>query len=155
MEPAATTRAPLLLRCGKFNNFMQWRREQQTILTAEFGYQANVLKTNAAYVPAELVPADYTPGGEGPAMSAANIQLLRVDAEKARRKEIVLLKQNLPKMYAKLLLAISVDSMEEIRNHASFEATDLLQDANALWRIILETHLTAVHGGEAGRKAPI
>ena len=152
LEPAATTRAPLLLRCGKFNNFMQWRREQQTILTAEFGYQANVLKTNAAYVPAELVPADYTPGGEGPAMSAANIQLLRVDAEKARRKEIVLLKQNLPKMYAKLLLAISVESMEEIRNHASFEATDLLQDANALWRII-ETHLTAVHGGEAGRKA--
>ena len=150
----ADAKAPLMLKCGKLNNFTAWREEQKKLCSAEFGFQANVLSTNEPYVPAAVIEDDFmppdTPGM--PALTAAAVGSLRLEAEKSRNKEVRLLKLSLPKFYATLLLAISPESLEEIRHHADFEAADLAKDANVLWRIIRETHLTAVHGaGEAMR----
>ena len=52
-------KAPLQLRCGKFNNFIAWKEEQLKLCTAEFGFQANIISTNNAYVPAPVTAADY------------------------------------------------------------------------------------------------
>jgi hypothetical protein len=145
-EPAA--RKGLLLKCGKENNFITWKLEQIEICSVEFGFQANVLKTNMAYVPPAVVEADYVPPAEAghAALTAASLTTLRLDAEKERNKEVRDLRLSLPKFYATLLRNVSPESKEEIKQHPDFDAADLSKDANVLWRIIMETHLTAVHG---------
>jgi uncharacterized membrane protein YgcG len=82
---------------------------------------------------------------ELPALSAASVATLRLEAEKERNKEVRALKLALPRLYATIMTIVSPESKEEIRQHPDFEAADLAKDANVLWRIITETHLTAVH----------
>jgi hypothetical protein len=41
---------------------------------------------------------------------------------------------------------VSIESREEVSQHADFEQADLNQDPNVLRTIIRETHLTAIHG---------
>ena len=41
---------------------------------------------------------------------------------------------------------MSIESKEEVTQHAQFVQADLLHDPNMLWRIIRETHLTNIHG---------
>ena len=52
----------------------------------------------------------------------------------------------MPKFYATLWESLSIESIEEVSQHAAFEQADLDQDPNILWTIIRETHLTAIHG---------
>jgi hypothetical protein len=52
----------------------------------------------------------------------------------------------MPKFYATLWESISIESREEVSQHALYEQADLNQDPNELWIIIRETHLTAIHG---------
>jgi hypothetical protein len=61
-------------------------------------------------------------------------------------KNGVQLKQTMPKFYATLWESLSIESREEVSQHADFEHADLNQDPNVLWTIIRETHLTAIHG---------
>ena len=63
-----------------------------------------MLKSNLPYVPPAIVAADCTPpvvAGEA-ALAAAALTLLRVDAEKQRNKEVLRLKQTMPKFFATL-----------------------------------------------------
>jgi hypothetical protein len=150
-----TGKVPLKLRCGKANNSVSWRAEQQELCAAEFGYQANVLKTNVQCVPSPIVLEDFEVediAGAVP-LTPAQISSLRLKAEKARAKEIRQLKLTLPKFYTALLLSISMESKEEIRNHLDFANADLVRDANALWQTIVKTHLTEIHGDGEAKKA--
>ena len=100
------------------------------------------------YVPPAVVAADYTPAvieGE-PALTAASLATLRLEAEKQRNKEVHQLKLSMPKFYATLWETMSIESKEEVSQHALFVQADLLHDPNILWRIIRETYLTNIHG---------
>ena len=52
----------------------------------------------------------------------------------------------MPKFYATLWESLSIESREEVMQHARFLEADVSQDPNILWLIIRETHLTAIHG---------
>jgi hypothetical protein len=52
----------------------------------------------------------------------------------------------MPKFYATLWESLSIESREEVSQHADFEQADLNQDPNVLWTIIRETNLTAIQG---------
>ena len=148
VKPSSEEKGKLMLLFGKANNFPQWKLCQIDICVKEFGFQANVLKNNVAYVPPAVTAADYTPAmleGE-PALTAAAITSLRVDAERQRNKEISKLKQNAPNFYATLWESLSIESKEEVSQHEDFVAADIAADPNVLYSIIRQTHLTAIHG---------
>lgn len=154
----------VILQFGKLNNFQEWRLRQIDICGKEFGFLANVMKTNVAYVVPAVIVSDYMPAvipqvaaGEGEvaqaaqaALNAASITLLRVDAEKHRNKEASRLRQNFPKFYSYLWESLSVESKEEVTQHADYIAADLANDPNVLWSIIRRTHLTEIHGAVIG-----
>lgn len=109
-------KSKVFLQFGKENNFHAWELYQIDRCSIEFGYQANVLKNNVPYVPPPTVAADYTPpviAGEA-ALGAAVVALLRVDAEKQKNKEVLRLKQTMPKFYATLWETLSIESREEV-----------------------------------------
>ena len=143
---------PLMLQFGRTNNFIAWKTEQINLCCKEFGFLANVLKTNEAYIPEAVVPADYMPADaeDGadplPALGAAAIAGLRLEAEKQRNKAVSKLKEDAPKLYATLWATLSLESKEEIRQHDNYVEADLGQNPNILWAIIVETHVTAIHG---------
>jgi hypothetical protein len=104
----------------------------------EYGFQANVMKTGVAYMPRAVIESDYMPAvsedaaEELPALSAASVATLRLEAEKERNKEVRALKLALPRLYATIMTNVSPESKEEIRQHTDFEAADLAKDANVL-----------------------
>ena len=108
------------LQFGAANNFYTWRLSQIDCCSIEFGFQANVMKNNVIYVPPAVVAADYTPAvieGE-PALTAALLATLRLEAEKQRNKEVHQLKLSKPKYYATLCETMSIESKEGISQHA-------------------------------------
>ena len=138
----------LILQFGTANNFNTWRLHQIDRCSIEFGFQANILRNNVVYIPPAVAAADYTPAiieGE-PALTAASLATLRLEAEKQRNKEVHQLKLSMPKFYATLWESMSIESKEEVSQHAQFVQADLLHDPNMLWIIIRETHLTRIHG---------
>ena len=110
-----------------------------------------MLKTNEPYVPEAVQPADYMPAEAEeradpfPAIGAAAIAALRLEAEK-QRKTVGKLKTDAPKFYATLWETLSVESKEGIRQHEDYLEADLAQNPNVLWAIIVETHVTAIRG---------
>ena len=145
---AEVAKSQLYLQFGMTNNFNTWRLHQIDRCSIEFGFQANVLKNNVQYVPPGVVASDYTPEvveGE-PALTAASLVTLRLEAEKQRNKEIHMLKLSMPKFFATLWESLSIESREEVSQHTGFLEADMNQDPNMLWTIIRETHLTAIHG---------
>ena len=50
----------------------------------------------------------------------------------------------MPKFYATLWESLSIESKEEVSQHARFLEADIIQDPNIF--IIRETHLTEIHG---------
>ena len=141
-------KSQLYLQFGVTNNFNTWRLHQIDRCSIEFGFQANVLKNNVQYVPPGVVASDYTPDvveGE-PALTAASLVTLRLEAEKQRNKEIHMMKLSMPKFFATLWESLSIESREEVSQHTGFFEADMNQDPNMLWTIIRETHLTAIHG---------
>ena len=105
----------LMLKCGKANNFIAWKLEQIEICAVEFGFQANIIKTNETYVPPAVTEADYMPpaaaaGAAITALTPAGMAALRLEAEKERNKEVRALKLSLPKFYATLMTSISPES---------------------------------------------
>ena len=143
---------PIMLLFGRLNNFMAWKTERLNVCCKEFGFLANVLKTNEPYVPDPVQPADYMQAAadegdeQSPALGAAAIAALRLDAKKLRNKAISKLKDDAPKLYATLWETPSLESKEDIRQHENYEEADLAQNPNTLWTIIVETHATAIHG---------
>lgn len=141
-----------MLQFGRLNNFMAWKLERINTCCKEFGFLANVLKTNEPYVPPAVQPADYMPAlaadGEDPlpALTAAAVASLRLESEKGRNKAIAKLKDEAPKLFATLWATLSLESIEEIRQHEDYLQADLEQNPNSLWAIIVETHVTAIHG---------
>jgi hypothetical protein len=104
-----------------------------------------------------LLPLDYLSQGIVRFFTgAAAIAGLRLEAEKQRNKTVAKLKIDVPKFYAPLWETISVESKEEIRQHEDYVGADLTQNPNTLWSIIVETHVTAIHGaGPAMRELEI
>jgi hypothetical protein len=136
-------KSKLFLQFGKDNNFSAWKLLQIDRCSIEFGFQANILKNNVPYVPPAIVAADYTPSvteGEA-ALNAAALSSLRVDAEKQRNKEILRLKQTMPKFFATLWESLSVESREEVSQHERFVQADLDDgDSEILCRVELRTN---------------
>ena len=130
------------------NNFNTWRLCQIDRCGIEYGFQANVLKTNVAYVLPALTAIGSTPPAiEGePALTAASFATHCLEAEKQRNKEIHMLKLSMSKFFATLWDAMSIESKEEVSHAAKFVQADTLRDPNMLLAIIRETHLTAIHG---------
>jgi hypothetical protein len=83
---------------GRTNNFMASQLERVNVCCEEFGFRANVLKTNLPYVPDAVQPVDYMPAAaeEGtdalPALGVAATVGLRLEAEKQRNKTVAKLK---------------------------------------------------------------
>jgi hypothetical protein len=83
-----------------------------------------------AYMPRPVVESDYMPAvsedaaEELPALSAASVATLRLEAEKERNKEVRALKLALPRLYATIMTNVSPESKEEIRQHPDFEAAE-------------------------------
>ena len=94
---------PTMLLFGRLNNFMAWKTERLNRKLQRIRFLAN-LKTNEPYVPDPVQPADNMPAAadEGdeqlPALGAAAIAALRLDAEKLRNKAISKLKDDAPKL---------------------------------------------------------
>ena len=151
---------PTMMQFGRQNNFMAWKPERTNVCCKEFGFLANVLKTNEPYVPAAIQPADYMPapaaGGEEPLppLGAAAIAGLRLDSEKQRNKVIAKLKVEAPKLYATLWEKLSLKSIVEVRQHKDYLEADLQQNPNMKWAIIVETHVTAIHGAGPVMRVP-
>ena len=138
----------VILQFGTANNFNTWRLYQIDRCSIEYGFQANILKNDVIYVPPAVAAADYTPAiieGE-PAVTAASLATLRLEAQEQRNKEVHQLKLSMPKFFATLWESMSIESKEEVIQHAQFVQADLLHDPNMLWRIIRETHQTNIHG---------
>ena len=57
-----------------------------------------------------------------------------------------MLKLSMPKFFASLWDAMSIESKEEASQHEQFVQADILRNPNMLWAIIRETQLTAIHG---------
>ena len=82
-QKEAAKEGPTMLHFGKQNTFMAWKLERVNVCCKEFGFLANVLKTNEPYVPEAVQPADYMPAeaqeGADPlsALGAAAIAALR------------------------------------------------------------------------------
>ena len=142
---------PTMLLFGRLNNFMAWKTERLNRKLQRIRFLAN-LKTNEPYVPDPVQPADYMQAAadegdeQSPALGAAAIAALRLDAKKLRNKAISKLKDDAPKLYATLWETPSLESKEDIRQHENYEEADLAQNPNTLWTIIVETHATAIHG---------
>ena len=47
---------PTMPLFGRLNNFMAWKTERLNVCCKEFGFLANVLKTNEPYVPDPVHP---------------------------------------------------------------------------------------------------
>ena len=153
----------VILRFGKENNFNSWKIFQIAACTREFGFQANVLKNGITYTPRAVVAEDYMPavevavviegGVDAPEplapLNNAALATLRVEAEKDRNKEVRQLRLNAPKFFNQLWEYMSVESRQEITQHADYLEADLNQNPNMLFRIATETHVTAIHGGGA------
>jgi hypothetical protein len=109
------------LQFGKTNNFYVWRLFQFDRCSIEFGFQANVLKNNVPFVPPTIVAADYSPllAPVEAQLSNAALALLRVDVKKRRIKEVLRLKQTMPKFYATLWESLSIESRGEVSQRAS------------------------------------
>ena len=107
-QKSAVKDGPTMLLFGRMNNFMSWKSERLNVCCKEFGFLANVLKTNEPYLPEAVKPIDYMPAvaQEGdeplPALGAAAIVALRLEAEKQRNKIICKLKSDAPRLYATL-----------------------------------------------------
>ena len=140
---------PTMLQFGRQNNFMAWKLERTNVCCKEFGFLANVQNTNEPYVPAAVQPADYMPApaveGEEPLppLGAAATAGLRLDSGKQRKKVIAKLKVEAPKLYATLWETLSLESIEEVRQHEDYLEADLQQNPYMPWAIIVET---AIHG---------
>jgi hypothetical protein len=130
-QKQAVKEGPTMLQFGRTTNFMAWKLERVNICCKEFGFLANVLKTNLPYVPDAVQPEDYMPAAaeEGadalPALGVAAIAGLRLEAEKQWNKTVAKLKIDAPKFYATLWETISVESKEEIRQHEEYLEADL------------------------------
>jgi hypothetical protein len=57
-QKQAVKEGPTMLQFGRTNNFMAWKLERVNVCCKEFGYLANVLKTNLPYVPDAVQPED-------------------------------------------------------------------------------------------------
>ena len=78
-------------------------------------------------MPPGVVASDYTPAvveGE-PALTAATLVTLRLEAEKLRNKDVHQLKLSMPKLYATLWESLSTESEEEVSHYARFLEADI------------------------------
>jgi hypothetical protein len=93
-------------------------------------------------VPLGITATDYTPAamkGE-PALSAASLTTLRLEAEKQRNKEVHQLKLSMPKFFSRLWESMSIESKEEVSQHTRFIEADLLHENTSESRSSLDYH---------------
>jgi hypothetical protein len=65
-----------MLHFGKANNFQEWRLRQIDICGKEFGFLANVMKTNVPYVVPAVAISDYTPPEQVEAVAGEEAQAM-------------------------------------------------------------------------------
>ena len=87
------------------------------------------------YLPPAVAAADYIPAiiEEEPALIAASVATLHLEAEKQRNKEVHhQLKLSMPKFYTTPWETMAIESKEESSQYALFVQADLLHDPNML-----------------------
>ena len=128
-------KAKSFLQFGTLSNFNTLRLSKIDRCFIKFGFQANVLKNNVIYLPPAVAAADYTPAiiEEEPALIAASVATLHLEAEKQRNKEVHhQLKLSMPKFYTTPWETMAIESKEESSQYALFVQADLLHDPNML-----------------------
>ena len=135
------------LKCGKDNNYHNWRKVNAEKCIEKFGSIATVMKTQIAYVVPPIHVEDYNPEGDETTLTAAEISTLKTDQMKFRMKLVRELKLVHPQFYSALIQLLSPESRDLIERHEDFAVNDLVGDANKLWEIIKSTHLTNTTGG--------
>ena len=113
------TRPDMMLMHGSLNNYPEWKQYMGLEMAEKFGYLANVIQFDAAYVPPPILeiqwnpPAD--PGGPPPFPAAERLKI-RVSLELERNKEIANLKANHPSMFAALIKGMSPTSFQIVES---------------------------------------
>jgi hypothetical protein len=145
------TEASPKLMYGSPNNFGEWRRELTQECMKMFGKQANLLKTNTAYVVPAVTVEDCQASIEALDMleGAEISSSLRKEAEKSRARLVRKMRDDEPAFYVKIWESMSVESQICVSHQEGYEAVDLEQDATGLWMIVVNTHQTNAGGGGA------
>lgn len=144
------TAGQVFLKYGVDNNYEEFRAFAGEVLATDFGFLAQVVKTDIPYVVPGVVAELYTPpltDGNGNAvapLSAAMLAKLRVDCERDRIKIIAGLTAQHPAMFSRIMGMLSPGSKQIVKNRAAFAAADTAQNPNMLWAIISATHKSSV-----------
>jgi hypothetical protein len=118
--------------------FALWIGDALMVCRERFGPMANVLKTNVAYVHRQVIEEDYLPDDvEG--LSVAQINGLRIEAEKDRNKSVLKDKSKWPAFFTVLQHLLGDDAQQLVKAHADWEEAEDSTNPNILARIIRET----------------
>jgi hypothetical protein len=149
-----------LLRPGINNNFQIWRPQATAVFRKEYGNLASVWETLEEYVEPPVRATDFMPviappelDAAGnvvvaalPDLDAAQIAILRVEAEKKRNGRIQNLKDNWQGFWELMMSTISDESKIEIATQPTYPNALLTFNPNILVNNIIDSHLTQFGG---------
>ena len=146
--------AECILRIGKYNNVVQWRKAMESSVTELYGRSGQFLITNERYVPRLPREEDYTPvyppvaEGEppNPVVNAALLTKLREACSEARRKKMDKQEEHERNIYAMMWTKMSIASQSKVEEEEGFEQAHIDLDSVRLWGFIRRTHLTHIFG---------
>jgi hypothetical protein len=141
----------VMLTCGP-NNVIRWRDVNMVNFGIIFGFLVNVFTTLVPYVVPRVTPAMFMPlvtNGGPHGLSEQGVEALRVDAEKARNRDVRDLAKLAPNFFSAMMKLISVESRNLMAGEMEeeYKKCQLERDPNSLWQIIWRTHFTHVAGG--------
>lgn len=136
----------IVLLYGPENNFLAWKKFIFAKTEKEFGFLANVIKTNNAYAVEPVKEMDYTPPVEEgqTQLDSEGLKVLRLEVERTRLKKVGRLQEMMPRFYAAILETLSEESLQQVSQDEEFVEADAARNGNLLWKIIEKTHFSAV-----------
>ena len=120
-----------MLKCGRDNNFVDWREEADIYCCAKFGMIASILVTDKEYVVPPVKLEDDEKLTEKVRTS------LLAEAEKLRYRATMDLREVSGKFYATLITMLSYDSLMEVKQHDKFAEANGEKDPTKLVHISL------------------
>ena len=149
------TKDECILMSGPQNNLPAWMIWVKADAREKYGNLGTLCDSGIEFVVPAIIPSDYMPeeeqvdGADAIApLGAAAIARLREGAILARNKDVRKYNELKPKFFAYLWKLLSPDSAILISAHTDYDAAYATSDCLALWRMIMYTHLTHVHGSE-------
>ena len=146
--------AECILRIGKYNNVIQWRKAMESSVTELYGRSGQFLITNERYVPRLPREEDYTPVyppvAEGdppnPVVNAALLTKLRESCWESRRKKIDKQEEHERNIWPMMWSKMSIASQSKVQEEEGYERAHIDLDSVKLWGFIRRTHLTHIFG---------